>query len=312
MENTITSENFSNNNYTKKDLFSRKVLFYVSFSIIFLLLIFTFLVSAPFNFPKESILNIEEGMNLREVSYFLKEKKVIRSRVLFEMFAIIVGAEKHIIPGDYFLEKKIPVYEVASRIGKGKKNLAPVKVTIPEGFNNQEIKDTFVSKLPKFDGEKFLEISKDKEGYLFPDTYFFFTTDTEENVLEYMTKNFEKKVKPINPKIEKFGKSLEQVIIMASIVEKEAKGDLDREYISGILWKRLSIGMPLQVDAAMITYKEKGLPAKPISNPGFEAILATLEPKTSPYLYYLHDDEGNIHYAKNFEEHKVNKLKYLK
>jgi UPF0755 protein len=99
---------------------------------------------------------------------------------------------------------------------------------------------------------------------------------------------------------------------MASLVEEEAKGDEDREYISGILWKRLSINMPLQVDAAPSTYEKRGLPENPITNPGLEAIQAAIHPKNSPYLYYLHDKEGNIHYARNFEEHKANKLKYLK
>ena len=70
--------------------------------------------------------------------------------------------------------------------------------------------------------------------------------------------------------------------------------------------------MPLQTDAAPETYKVKGLPKNPISNPGLEAINSAINPQNSSYLYYLHDKDGNIHYAKNFEEHKANKLKYLK
>lgn len=99
---------------------------------------------------------------------------------------------------------------------------------------------------------------------------------------------------------------------MASILEREAKGDQDREQISGILWKRLSIGMALQVDAAPETYKERGLPDSPIGNPGLESIYASLYPKTTPYLYYLHDKQGMIHYARSFAEHKANIAKYLK
>ena len=99
---------------------------------------------------------------------------------------------------------------------------------------------------------------------------------------------------------------------MASIIERESKGDVDRGYISGILWRRISLGMPLQVDSDLDTYKNKGLPDAPICSPGLKSIEAAIHPKESSYLYYLHDKEGNIHYARTFEEHKLNKIKYLK
>ena len=105
---------------------------------------------------------------------------------------------------------------------------------------------------------------------------------------------------------------MEDVIIMASILEKEARVYETRQTIAGILWKRLEDGMPLQVDAVPDTYKTKGLPPNPIANPGLSSIIASIRPQNSPYLYYLHDKEGNIHYAKNFAEHVNNKLKYLK
>ena len=126
-----------------------------------------------------------------------------------------------------------------------------------------------------------------------------------------MGNNFEKKILPIRPKIISSGKTEKEIIIMASVIEREAKGDADRGFISGILWRRLQIGIPLQVDAAPETYKTKGLPENPIGNPGLEAINSAIYPEKSNYLYYLHDKDGNIHYARTFEEHKVNKLKYL-
>ena len=95
-------------------------------------------------------------------------------------------------------------------------------------------------------------------------------------------------------------------------MEREAKGEADRGFISGILWKRLGIGMPLQVDAVPSTYNTKGLPKSPIANPGLMSIKTAIYPEESPYLYYLHDKEGKIHYAKNFTEHKANIAKYLK
>lgn len=312
-------DNIDNNNplSNDKDLINKssyfkKILAYLFFAVCIMTACLFFFLTPPADFPEGRIHSIEEGSSLRKVSLNLKQEKLIRSRVMFESFVIMYGGEKHIIPGDYLFDRKSSVIEVARRISLGKKNLSSLKITIPEGFNNSEIKDTFSSKLSRFNPELFIEKAKDKEGYLFPDTYFFLTTDTENEVIKVMNDNFNKKIEKLSAKIDSFGKSKEDIIIMASIVEKEAKGDADREYIAGILWKRLSINMPLQVDAAEITYKERGLPESPIANPGLEAITATLNPKSSPYLYYLHDKDGNIHYAKNFEEHKANKSKYLK
>ena len=150
------------------------------------------------------------------------------------------------------------------------------------------------------------------EGYLFPDTYFFLTDSNETDVINSMNGNFKKKIMPLLPDITAFGKTEKEIITMASIIEREAKGDTDREIISGILWKRIKIGMPLQVDAAPETYKIKELPKNPISNPGLLSIKAAIHPVSSSYLYYLHDKNGSIHYAKNFTEHQANIRKYLK
>jgi UPF0755 protein len=150
------------------------------------------------------------------------------------------------------------------------------------------------------------------EGYLFPDTYFFLTDANETDVINSMNDNFKKKMTPLLPDINTFGKTEKEIITMASIIEREAKGDADREIISGILWKRIKIGMPLQVDAAPETYKTKELPRNPIGNPGLLSIKAAIHPVSSSYLYYLHDKNGYIHYAKNFTEHQINIRKYLK
>ncbi|MBU0999069.1 endolytic transglycosylase MltG [Patescibacteria group bacterium] len=290
---------------------NKKVSFY-AISLIVLFLIFYFLfLSAPADFPVGKILKIELGASLRSVSLQLKQEHIISFRPVFEFFAIAYGGEKHLIPADYLFEEKEPVWEVARRISRGERHLAPIKVTIPEGFNIDDIADTFVQKLVNFNKEKFLLLAKDQEGYLFPDTYFFFTTDTEIEALKSMGENFEKKITPLLPEIVSLGKNKRDIIIMASIIEGEAKGETDRGVISGILWKRISLNMPLQVDVALETYKTKGLPKSPVGNPGMAAILASIHPQNSLYLYYLHDKSGNIHYAKSFSEHQKNILKYL-
>jgi UPF0755 protein len=292
--------------------FSKNILLYVFCLIAILFLGYFLFFSSPASFPEGNIINVKGGTSIRGLSFQLKQEHIIRSRIAFEAFIIIYNGERHAIQGDYLFADKLPIFEVARRISKGEHHLPPVKITIPEGFTLDQIAEAFSVKLSNFNKDKFLLEAKNQEVYLFPDTYFFLSTDNEEAVLSYMRENFEKKIQPILPEIALFGKSEREVIIMASLVEREAKGDTDRGFISGILWKRLKIGMPLQVDAAPSTYKTKGLPDSPISNPGLEAIKATIYPENSPYLYYLHDKDGIIHYARSFEEHKANKLKYLK
>jgi len=271
-----------------------------------------YLLSAPSSFIEDSIVSINSGAGLRQASLKLKNAGVIRSRTLFEAFVITYGGDRSIIASDYYFAKKIPVYEVARRLSSGDHKLTAFKATIPEGFNRIEMADLLTSKLPYFNKENFLSFSKDKEGYLFPDTYFFFPTYNEVDVVEIMEANYESKITPLRPKMVAIQKSEKDIINMAALIEKEAKGDLDRDTVSGILWKRLSIGMALQADAAPETYNRKGLPDRPLGSPGLKAINAAMYPKASPYLYYIHDENGITHYARTFREHRANIEKYLK
>ena len=108
---------------------------------------------------------------------------------------------------------------------------------------------------------------------------------------------FNKKIESLLPDIEASDNTEKDIIIMASLIEGEAKGEGDRGFISGILWKRLRIGMALQVDVALETYETKGLPSSPIGNPGLLSIAASIHPEESPYLYYLHDKDGKLNGA---------------
>ncbi|MFZ2150230.1 MAG: endolytic transglycosylase MltG [Minisyncoccia bacterium] len=290
----------------------RKNVLYALGGIIFIVACYFFFLSAPMGFPRGVTFSVEKGASLQSVSGNLKRENIIRSRVVFEFFVIMLGKEKSLVSADYFFNRKLPVFEIARRIGAGVHSTAPVSVTIPEGFDTKQIGDTFALKLADFNKEEFLIKAKDMEGYLFPDTYFFLTNADEEVVLKSMRSNFTKKLAELVSEISTSGKTEKDIIIMASIVEREAKGDDDREVISGILWKRISIGMPLQADAAPDTYKTKGLPESPVANPGLESIKAAISPESSPFLYYLHDKNGDIHYAKNFIEHKANINKYLR
>ena len=322
MKNLFTEKKLSIFTFLKlillKFLLKFKRDFYFRFTVIFLAIFFicflslNYLFSAPVDFPTNSIFQIEKGKSLRGVSFDLKEAKIIRSRLAFESFFIVFGSEKKIKEGQYTFEKKISVIKVAEIISKGEKLSPAVKITIPEGFTVNEIAELLEKKIPNFNTTEFLFFAKDKEGYLFPDTYFFSKEDNFKEVLKYMQENYQKKIASFRQLFIKAGRTENEVITMASIIEEEASGIDDREIISGILWRRLSMNMPLQVDAIKSTYKSVGLPPKPISNPGLKAIKSALNPVSSPYLYYLHDKNGNIYYARSFEEHKANISKYLK
>ena len=287
----------------------KKVILYFSTGFLFLFSFYFLFLAAPEDFPVGSVIRVEKGSSLRKISLLLKDDHVIKSRTVFEAVVILSGGEKSIQSADYLFEEKESVFTVGRRIANGDHNMPQVSVTIPEGFDRNQISETFALKLTNFNKTQFLVKTKTLEGYLFPDTYFFLTNATEDDVITSMSDNFSKKVSKLSDETEK---NEIDIIKMASLIEREAKGDADRAIISGILWKRISMGMALQADAAPETYQTRGLPKNPICNPGVESITASIHPQSSPYLYYLHDEEGNIHFAKNFTEHLQNKANYLK
>lgn len=289
--------------------YKNKILLTVFFVVFFLWFFNLLFLSTPKDFPVGTIVSVDSGASLRSISLKLKNENIIKSRVAFETLLISYGGERHVVATDYLMDRRLSVFEIARRMSNGETHLAPVKLVVPEGFDNRQIAKSISAKLANFDENEFLNTAK--QGYLFPNTYFFLNSATEVDVIKLMSDTFTKKLQPLKVEISVSGRSEQDIITMASIIEREAKGD-ERNLISGILWKRIKVGMPLQADAAPETYKSKGLPKDPICNPGIESIKAAIHPEDSPYLYYLHDKMGNIHYAKTFTEHKANKFKYLR
>lgn len=289
-------------------------------------------ISSPSNYPSKTIINIRNGAGLLEVSKTLEKNNIIRSSFWFRTAAIVLGGERGLQAGDYYLSKRENAFKLASRIVRGKKNIETIRVTIPEGFTNLEIGALFDKRFPRFDQTEFLELAK--EGYMFPDTYFIEISSNASTTINLLNNNFTKKLASLEGEIASSSRSFGDIIKMASILEEEAITSVDRKIISGILWKRMDIGMALQVDATLkyITgrgsaeltkddlklnspynsYNRRGLPPTPISNPGLDSIEAALRPQKSDYLYFLTSDDGVMHYAKSFEEHKRNKEKYIK
>lgn len=169
------------------------------------------------------------------------------------------------------------------------------------------------------------------EGYLFPDTYRVWKDQLPLGFVLKQLQAFDKNVRDLAEQVGQSGRDWHEVVILASLVEKEGRTPEERRLIAGIIQNRLKIGMRLQLDSTINyltgsgrarssledlemespynTYKNAGLPPGPICNPGKDSLEAALNPRISDYYFYLHDDQGNIYYARNLEEHKVNRYK---
>ena len=296
------------------------------------LFIYTFRYRTPEEFPSHSLITVAEGETLQSIALRLYEEHAVFSPFWFKSIVILLGSGKPILSGDYFFGKPLGLIPLSERMLLGEFGLTAIRVTIPEGSSVNQIAELIPKEFIYFDKDEFRALATPKEGSLFPDTYFFLPNVRAKDVVSAMESNFDQKMKGFEKDIVASGRPLKEIITMASILEEEARLYETRQMVAGILWKRIAIGMPLQVDAAFIyvngtttpglalkdlkidspynTYLYKGLPIGPIGNPGLDAIRATLEPKSSPNLYYLSDKEGVTHYARTFEEHKENKEKY--
>lgn len=286
----------------------------------------------PRSFPAGSLFTIEEGATLSEIADSLKSQGYIRSKTAFKIIVsgVFLGGNEA-VAGDYVFENSVTAFTLGHRIIVGDFHLDPIKVTIQEGLSKFEIAKILGKNIPNFNVEKFIQIAP--EGYLFPDTYFFLPNTKPEKVVDIMKDNFDRQLKPYTREIADFGKTLDDVVTMASIVETEARQLETRKIVAGILWKRIEEKMPLQVDVSFKyingkvtheltlddleidspynTYRRAGLPPTPIANPGLDAIVATLEPIETKYYFFLSDENGVMHYAETFEQHKKNKELYL-
>lgn len=263
----------------------------------------------------------------------LYQGKIIKNKKIFRVLLVASGYDTKLKPNMYTFDKAENMLGVFYHIAKDSSNARGVKVVIPEGSTVSEIKIITEKAFSEFQAQPSVSVfTKRDEGYLFPDTYFFSINSTESEIVAKLKQTFTEKTKTLFAG--KTESEIKDIVTMASIIEKEGRNAEERKMISGILWKRIEIGMPLQVDATFLytkgkgtseltlgdlkedslynTYIHTGLPVGPINNPGLETLDAALHPTESPYLFYLHDKTGLIHYAKTFPEHIKNKNKYLK
>lgn len=295
---------------------------------------FFVLNSPPIRYDKETVVQIAEGSTLQDIAELLYARGIIRSPLLFQLIVQHEGKERGVVSGAYLFDSPQTLLTVARRMAHGERGIETLRVTFPEGITIRKMGDILSATMPMFNRDAFLLEAEGKEGYLFPDTYFFFSTATSEEIVRTMEDNFLGRTEALEKEAKKLGLSWPDVVTMASLLEGEAGSATDRRIISGILWKRIKIHMRLQVDAPFVyllgkgsselslddlqwkspynTYQNYGLPPGPIGNPGLDAIDSAIHPTASEYLYYLSDDEGVMHYARTFEEHKRNKERYLR
>ncbi len=273
-------------------------------------------------FDETVIFLVKKGEGAKEISINLKEQSLIRYSSLFRIYALIEDKAEELKAGEYELSFSMNVPEIVNKLASGDR----IKkiITIIEGWTIKDIANYLEAE----------ELDSDLEGYLFPDTYEISPEDGIEEIIEKMLANFDKKLTlELREEITSQGKSIQEIVIMASLIEKEVRTFEDKKIVSGILWKRIESNMPLQVDATITyitgrksteilkeeleidspynTYRYKGMPFGPICNPGMESILAAIYPETSEYWFYLSTPEGETIFSKTLKEHSEARAKYL-
>lgn len=326
---------------------SRFVFFTAGFLVIVLVL--GIYAIAPRNGDAEQsiIFHIAKGEGVREIAGRLGEERIIRSPFAFTVFAVLSGRGRTFKPGTYTLSPALSVPEIIFVLTAEKREER--EVLVPEGYTVRDVASLlFAEGILREDSfqnlpwDEFREVypflggTENLEGFLYPDTYRFHPGSNSAEVVRKFLDNFSAKAwNELQERDDWY-----EVLIMASLLEKEVVAFDERRIVAGILFKRLQEGIPLQVDATVFyavceklfarcghrklfksdfeivseynTYKRLGLPPTPIANPGISAIRAALLPEKSPYWYYLTDPETKkTIFSRTLEEHNKNRARYL-
>lgn len=296
------------------------------------------------------IFTIQRGATLRDVAFALKRQGIIENPFLLLWYGEVSGKDKSIRAGVYDLSESMKLRELLNLLVRG----SNVRTTIllPEGITLRHAVERFEAAGMKLDKDvlfnppkgfmsayrffKDAPKSASLEGFFFPDKYFFDPAASTRRVAQTVLDNFSTKFDPNwYVEISKQGHTVYETVIMASILEKEVRSKQEKKIVAGLLWKRLAVGMPLQVDSSVNyatgkslpsvslqdlevdskynTYKYIGLPPGPISNPGKESLEAAIFPLNSEYWYYLsRQDTGQSIFSRTYKEHISAKAKYLR
>jgi UPF0755 protein len=327
-------------------MFKKSILILFFFLLVLLPIIFFVWwsnVTKPINSSNNEnvLVVIPNGWGVEQIAKKLEDENLISSVLAFKLMVAKEGISTKLQAGDFFLSPSMNMYEIIQNLTHG---TVDVWVTIPEGLRREEIAEilanTFLKHNITLNILEFLDLTEDKEGFLFPDTYLIPKNSSSNQIVKILNAGFDNKYSSLEPKI---SLTQNQIVVLASLIEREAKYDKDRPIIAGIFIKRLMNGWTLDVDATLqyalannkcdtidfecnwwpsITVKEKdivspfntyvnkGLPPAPICNPGLASLKAAANPKDTDYWFYLSDLSGNIYYAKTNEEH-LNNYQYL-
>ncbi len=288
---------------------------------------------------------IPPGISVASVAVRLYDAHVIANPLALRILSKLRGADRDIGSGRYVFSAHQSLPEVLATLRKGGAPLS-VRVTIPEGFtatqiaarvsaagiaDEQALDNEFTQATFDVDGVHVVGL----EGLLFPDTYDFTVGMSPHRIAQMLTHEFATKLpKNASRDAKRLGMTLDQALIIASIVEREARVERDRPLIASVIYNRLREKMPLQVDATVEyalpayksalsladlhvdspynTYEHQGLPPGPISNPGLPSIIAALHPAKTEYLYYVAKGDGTHAFATTLAQHNANVAKYEK
>lgn len=300
---------------------------------------FIWFMNRPLNFQgKERTFVIPLGEDSYQVASRLEETGLIRNRYFFLLSLWQQKLWGKIQAGSFSLSPRMTTAEIAVELINGKRDRW---LRIVEGVRREEIAFQ-VEKELAIPREEFLEASKGKEGRLFPDSYLVPLDVSAPRLVEIINENFRRRTADVRKKAARQKLTAEELLIIASLVEREAREKDDRILVAGILLKRWRSNWPLQVDATVQyakalsspslkgewwpplsgrdlslespfnTYLHLGLPPSPICNPSLQSLEATVDYRETPFWFYLSDKEGRVHFARSLEEHQENIKKYLK
>lgn len=283
------------------------------------------------------MVNIPPGATLKQISNKLKDRNLIRSASSFRLLANIQKQQTQIQIGEYELNQSMLPMDILVTITSGKTILHPV--TIPEGYRITDIaellaeqnladRNKFIKESRKTEWINSLNIPSDSlEGYLFPETYHFSKYTSERKIIHTMVDTFKKRVinQELLDQVRRSNFSLHEIVILASLIEKETGMNEERKRISSVFHNRLRKNMRLQTDPTVIyaidgfdgnirkkdlnidspynTYRYKGLPPGPIASPGLGSITAALNPIKTNHLYFVSRKDGSHHFSSSLEEH---------
>lgn len=277
---------------------------------------------------------IKRGEPVREIAKRLKDEKLINSSVVFFLLVnFVLDVDGKIQAGDHRLSPSMTAAEVAKSLTLATND---VWITVVEGARADEIADILKKEIKTYK-ESWRGQLNENEGYLFPDTYLMPKDAEILQVLSIFKNNFDAKYATLEIKDSSLTK--DEIVIIASLVEREAAFAEDRPLVASVILNRLNIGMKLDIDATVQyvlgfqkdekdwwkknltledleikspynTYRNAGLPPTPISNPGLAALNAVINAPNTNYIYYLSDREGRNHYAETLEEHQENIRRY--